>query len=412
MEQAPAKDLPDTLTQWTEMPSLGTRMHSRAWLNAAGPGTAPPIVLVHGLGLSSRSMTPLGRRLAALGYQVVAPDMPGFGRSPRPAGSAWPAGPNVREQADQLLAWMDARGIDRAILIGNSVGVQVCVEVAVRFPQRVAQLILVGPTPDPRYRSMLKQYPLVLQNQLYEVPSLNDVFMLEYASAGPARMMQQGVRTVGDPIEERLPMVEMPALVVRGEHDKTMTQDWAERFAAMMPNGRLVVVDRAAHNVQYSAPHVLARLVQKFLEGGLEEAAASSEQVVVTGPDAADPLARPQPIPTALKAVGDYVGSALCLTVPRALDWGPRTQRALAVTGVTGAALALFTDYEGGAVRKIPMTLHLNLDALKGMALLDQARRARGEPAAGRVAMALIGGYKMAAALLTRKPMGPARLVP
>ncbi len=410
MEQALATELPDTITQWTEVPALGTSMHSRAWVDGASAG-APPIVLVHGLGLSSRAMTPVGRRLAALGYEVVAPDLPGFGRSPRTAGSTWPAGPNVREQSDQLLAWLDARGIARAVLLGNSVGVQVCVDLAVRFPDRVAQLILVGPTPDPRYRTMLKQYPLVLQNQLYEVPSLNDVFMLEYASAGPARMMQQGVRTVGDPIEERLPKVEAPALVVRGEHDKTLTQDWAERFTDLMPNARLVVVDRAAHNVQYSAPHILARLVQKFLEGGLE-ALPEGGEIVVPGPDAGDPLAPPQPIPTHVKAIGDYVGSALCLTVPRALGWGPRTQRSLAATGVTGAAMALFTDYEGGVVRKIPMTLHLNLDALKGMALLDQARRARGEPIAGRAVMAVISAYKMGAALLTRKPMGPARMVP
>ena len=69
-------------------------------------------MLVHGLALSSRYMVPLGRRLAARGYDVLAPDLPGFGRTRKPAGSGWPGGPNVREQADQLLAWMDACGIE------------------------------------------------------------------------------------------------------------------------------------------------------------------------------------------------------------------------------------------------------------------------------------------------------------
>jgi pimeloyl-ACP methyl ester carboxylesterase len=249
---------------WTEVTSLGISVHARTWSGGPQPRGRSPIVLVHGLGLSSRYMIPLGQRLAMLGYDVLAPDLPGFGRTSRPAGSTWPAGPDVREQTDQLLAWMDACGIRRAVLFGNSVGVQVIVELAARFPDRVDRLVLAGPTPDPKYRSPGKQYSRVVMNMPFEAPSLNPLFQVEYASAGIPRMVQQLRRTVGDPIENRLPYVKAPALVVRGRYDQTMSQPWAEEFTRMLPDAKLVVVEQAAHNVHYTAP-LAARFVKAIV---------------------------------------------------------------------------------------------------------------------------------------------------
>ena len=157
------------------MPSRGVSLHARTWRGKAEPGRLPA-VLVHGLGLSSRYLIPLGRRLGALGYDGLAPDLPGFGRSPRPAGTSWPAAPNVREQTEQLLAWMDAAGIDRAVLFGNSMGVQVAVELAVRHPERVASLILEGPTPDPVYRSPLGMPFLVVNETALTSPLGHVIF--------------------------------------------------------------------------------------------------------------------------------------------------------------------------------------------------------------------------------------------
>jgi pimeloyl-ACP methyl ester carboxylesterase len=399
---------------WTKVPSLGISMHARTWRGSMEGHGKAPIVLVHGLGLSSRYMVPLGRRLA-LGYDVLAPDLPGFGSSPPPAGASWPAGPDVREQADHLLAWMDACGIQRAVLFGNSVGVQVVVDVAVRFPERVERLILTGPTPDPRYRTPARQYPLVVMNMPFELPSLNPIMQADYASAGIPRMIQQLRRTVGDPIETRLPDVQAPALVVRGEHDMTLSQEWAEEFTRLLPNGRLVVVEGAAHNVHYSAAQITARLVHSFLQGQLDwPLPAPADGTVVPASDARhDPLAPTKPISTLAHGVLDYLTAAFCLTVPRAMGWGPRTEKLLAMNGLMATSYSLFTDYELGAARKLPMTVHLNMDAGSGVnLLLAAATTLRGEPAAGRVAVAALGLFHLFAASATQVPMGPARLVP
>ncbi|MGY1710526.1 alpha/beta fold hydrolase [Geodermatophilus sp. SYSU D00758] len=391
----------------TDVPAVG-RVHARTW---PGHARSPePVVLVHGLGLSSRHLVPLGRRLAALGHRVLAPDLPGFGRSPRAAGTPWPGGPDVAEQTGHLTAWLDAVGVDRASFYGNSVGVQVAVELAARAPERVGRLVLGGPTPDPAYRSPLRQYPRVLRNQAFEAPSLQPVVQLEYLSAGFLRVLQQLVRTVDDPIEQRLPRVQAPTLVVRGQYDQTLSQAWAERFTALLPDGRLVVVEGAAHNVHWTAPAVTARLVHGFLTGDLVPGA---DGVVVPRPGADDPLTPGGRLPAGLHAVLDHLTAPALLTVPWLLGWSPRTRRLLGAFGALGLADALLTRYPGGLLRRIPLPVHLNLEASAGLQLLlAAATLLRGEPAGQRAAVAAQGLGELLRATATRPPTGPCRLVP
>lgn len=394
----------------TPVPSLGVDVHSRVWGQTAA-GT--PIVLVHGVGLSSRYLVPLGQRLAALGYRVLAPGLPGFGKTKTPAGTSWASAPTVHEQAEQLLAWMDAVGIERAVLFGNSVGTQVTVEVAVRQPQRVERLVLEGPTPDPKYRTPLRQYPRVLRNMMFEPPSLNSVYQAEYASAAMIRMFRQLRKTVDDPIEQRLPHVQVPALVVRGRFDQTLSQAWAEQFTALLPDARLVVVEGAAHNAHYSAPHVLARLMHGFLTDGWAAMTPTSGDVALAGPDDGDALAPRQPMSLRMHGALDVLGTTLALVLPRRFGAGPRTRMVLMAAASTTTVNGLMTDAPFGLLRKAPMTFHLNVDSLSGMQLLWAATRLlRGEPAPGRWVVAALGAYELIAANITRKPMGPARVVP
>lgn len=236
----------------------GYRIHARISETNAAKGR-PPIVLVHGLSMSSRYMVPIARQLAA-NYNVYAPDLPGFGKSARPAYAL-----GIAELADALAAWMDATGLKRAALLGNSFGCQLIVELALRHPQRVMRAILVAPTADPQARTALQQSARTLLDMLREPLSLIPIALRDYVLAGPRRTWQTLQYILHDAIEEKLPHVSVPTLVVHGERDIIVPRRWAEEATRLLPLGRLAMIPKAAHAVNYSHPAELARVTRAFL---------------------------------------------------------------------------------------------------------------------------------------------------
>src|SRR4028118_2263184 len=186
----------------------GLRMHARVSEDRAAGG--PPFVLVHGLVVSSRYMVPLLEELAR-SYAVYAPDLPGFGRSEGPAGAL-----DVAGLADALAAWMRATRLGAAVLVGNSMGCQVIVELALRHPDLVEKVVLQGPTMDPRARSAPRQMWRLLLDTTREPPFLVAIEGLDLLRAGLVRSWRTFRYALDDPIEERLPRVRVPALVVAG----------------------------------------------------------------------------------------------------------------------------------------------------------------------------------------------------
>src|SRR5829696_5903178 len=125
-------------------------MHARA-SGSSELKSRVPVVLVHGLVVSSRYMVPTAERLATH-HPVFAPDLPGFGRSENPTRVL-----DVSGLSDALSAWMGGVGLERAMLIGNSFGCQIIADLAVRHPEHIERAILQGPTMDPRGRSVPRQ---------------------------------------------------------------------------------------------------------------------------------------------------------------------------------------------------------------------------------------------------------------
>ena len=226
-----------------------------------GPTGATPVVLVHGLGVSGRYLLPTARLLAGR-HPVYVPDLLGFGASARPRHVL-----RLDEHADVLAEWMEARGLPRAAFVGNSAGCQVLVELAVRHPGRVERLVLTGPTVDSHARSLGRQLVRLLLDGTREPLGLTAIVVADYVSAGPRRLLRTAQALLADPIEEKLPRVEVPTLVVRGERDPFAPQRWAEEVARLLPRGKLVVLPGAPHAVNYAAAPALAREILSFLDG-------------------------------------------------------------------------------------------------------------------------------------------------
>ncbi|OIJ98501.1 alpha/beta fold hydrolase [Streptomyces monashensis] len=222
-------------------------------------GRGPSVVCVHGAGVSSREFRPFAEVLGHR-YDTWTVDLPGFGAS------AGPRRPLVlRALADLLVEWLTAVGLDHVLLLGGSFGCQVAVDAAVRHPDRIAGMVLVGPTVDPAARSFPRQLLRWLRNAPHERPSMAALNLADYRDAGGRRVVGAFAEALRDRIEDKLPHVAMPTLVVRGAQDRMVPQEWAEEATGLLPAGRLAVVGNSGHMVPCRQAHALAGLVTDFL---------------------------------------------------------------------------------------------------------------------------------------------------
>ncbi len=236
----------------------GITMHARVSIDSV-PDDRLPVILVHGLGMSSRYMAPLAEHLAPH-LRVYAPDLPGFGSSDKPSQAL-----TVRELAEALAAWMHEVGLDRAAFVGNSLGCEVLVELAVIHPRLVDRLVLQGPTPDPDARGLIRQIAGFVLIAPFERWSLAGVALSDYARSGIRRYIQTLRSMVDNHIGEKALQVTQPTLVVWGTRDYIVPYEFVKSLAAALPRGRLTSISNAAHGINYSHPQELATVLLPFL---------------------------------------------------------------------------------------------------------------------------------------------------
>jgi 2-hydroxy-6-oxonona-2,4-dienedioate hydrolase len=236
----------------------GLRVHYRSSRLTAAAGRTP-LVLVHGLGVSSRYMVRLAGLLAA-GQRVYAPDIPGFGESETPRRPL-----DVHGQAEILAAWMPAARLERAAFFGHSLGCQVVADLAVHHPLLVTRLALAAPTIDDGGRSVPRELLRLLSDVPREPFALVPIVIGDYLRAGLGRALRTLRYALADRIEENLPALNFPVLVLRGARDPVVSERWTEKVCGLLPQGRLAVVPRAAHALQFSHPHEVAALLSSFL---------------------------------------------------------------------------------------------------------------------------------------------------
>lgn len=230
--------------------------HPRA--SADAEGGALPIVHIHGAVISGRYMVPTAERLAGA-HSVYIPDLPGFGRSDAPRRPL-----TVSELARALHLWMVTAGIPRAHLLGNSLGAQVATELADRWPADVASLILVGPTVDHAARSRTAQLWRLAKDAFLERPSLIPLHLLDILRAGWRFAGSTLDIALADRIEEKLPRLEIPILIVCGSFDPLAPVEWCRWLAAQSPHARMQVLD-GPHALNYSRPDELAQCVDEWV---------------------------------------------------------------------------------------------------------------------------------------------------
>jgi pimeloyl-ACP methyl ester carboxylesterase len=259
--------------RWTVV--AGRPMH--AWLSrqaaacvplAVSPRALPRLVLVHGLGKAGESLVELGDELDRRGLAAWAPDLPGFGESsrhppPRPL--------DIAGLAAALDRWLEAEALRPAVLVGNSNGAQVVAHLAARRPEAAAGVVLVGPTTDRTGRSVLAQAWRWVLNSRHD-RSAGSGILRAYWRAGIGRLARSFQYAVRDRIEDKLPHIAAPALVIAGALDPIVPVAWAREVCDLLPDGRLVVLEGAGHSMHGNQPDQVADAIVTFVEERLQAA--------------------------------------------------------------------------------------------------------------------------------------------
>jgi pimeloyl-ACP methyl ester carboxylesterase len=151
------------------------------------------------------------------------------------------------------------------VLVANSLGCQISVDLAARYPGRVRALVLAGPTMDRHARSAPRQIGRWLADWTREPPSLGMAHLRDYREAGLRRAWRTFRHALADPIEAKLHHVRVPALVVRGAKDRIAPHAWAAELAGRLPHGALREIPGGPHVVNYATPLEFVRIVRGFV---------------------------------------------------------------------------------------------------------------------------------------------------
>lgn len=210
--------------------------------------------------MSTRYWRPLAQRLSARGI-VYSIDLPGYGAAPNPHRDL-----SVTDHAEVVAEFLARENLGGAVLVGHSMGCQVVSEVVVRHPGLSDRIVLLGPTLDPKRRTLAASALDLGTDMLREPPRANWIVVTDYLfRCGVPWYLPHLLR---DRIEDRMPEVAAETLVVRGKRDPVVSREWGRRVAELAPRGTFREVP-GAHVIMFSAPaETAAMIVEHALKEG------------------------------------------------------------------------------------------------------------------------------------------------
>jgi pimeloyl-ACP methyl ester carboxylesterase len=229
---------------------------------SAGPADVVPVLHVHGFAISGAYLMPTAERLAGTRVNIV-PDLPGYGRSRLPGRPL-----DLPALGRAVVDLLDALDVPRAVLLGNSMGCPVSLEVAHAAPERVDRLVLVSPAGGVHNQPLARALVQLARDGTRESPRMARVAVPDYVRFGPVNGLRLFRQLTLFPSLDRLVHTPVPTLAVLGSRDPLMpTRDRVVEVARMSPEHvAVVVVHGAAHALNFSHPGELANVVSAWLE--------------------------------------------------------------------------------------------------------------------------------------------------
>jgi pimeloyl-ACP methyl ester carboxylesterase len=250
----------------------GIRVHYLA----SGPAEGLPVVLVHGLGSRAEDWRNLSPYLVKAGFRVYVPDLPGYGRSEKPANFSY----SVRDQATIVIGFLDALGLKQVDLGGWSMGGWIVQLIAAEHPDRVKRLILfdsVGLDVQPAWNTNLftptsaaelDQLDALLMPRPPQVPAYvaRDILRISHSDAWVIRRAMNSMLTAQDVTDKLLPELKMPVLLQWGELDRITPVDQAETMHRLIPQSQLEVFAGCGHLAPLECTPQMGPKVAAFLQ--------------------------------------------------------------------------------------------------------------------------------------------------
>lgn len=272
--------------------STTCHVRTRSWnLHYNEAGTGHPLLFLHGSGPGATGWSNFHLNIPSLAerFRVLAWDAPGWGRSDAAVSADYDHPAAVIELLDEL-------GIERAALVGNSMGGMVAVATAARYPDRVSHLVTMGSGSFPDVPAMFgagdgPTEGLKILAEGYRNPTPETMMELvqimtfspEFATAGLARMRSEAalarpehltnflaglggrgpVSRPATPAEVR--SVTAPTLLIHGRDDRVVHFENSLRLVSMIPDSRLVLLNRCGHWAQIEHAAEFNRLVADFM---------------------------------------------------------------------------------------------------------------------------------------------------
>lgn len=243
-------------------------------IESIGKNSQPPLILLHGWNNNSDILRPLGTLLADK-YHSLLIDLPGFGDSELPT-EAWSA----FDYADRIVAFMDEKGLSKVDLLGHSFGGKIAMSLAIRYPDRLGKLIIIGSAGLQRKRTLsqkLRAKSLVtagkfikLIDRSFNTTFYPDKFIPRFGSkdykdvTGVLRAIL--VKSINEDYTSIVSKITAPTLIIYGEHDDVMPVEIGERLHKAIKGSKFYVFPEKPHHPFLDVgAHLCAHYIKRFL---------------------------------------------------------------------------------------------------------------------------------------------------
>jgi pimeloyl-ACP methyl ester carboxylesterase len=250
-------------------------------------GEGPDVILLHGVPSSAYTWRFVIEPLAE-DFRVHALDLPGFGFSDKPPGALYTPTWWAKIVAD----YMDAEGIEEAVLVGNSTGGEIATEMAVLFPDKTNRLVLLAPSglpadrPEgipialriarwPVFGPLLSSLPIRpmfasgLRDAFYDPSKISEIEIDEsYSTLRTKNGMAAFFKRMSEPASsaraDMLRLIRAPTLIIVGDTDRILSPSVSRRLHEVIPGSELVEWERTGHLPQEEHPDRLVESISSF----------------------------------------------------------------------------------------------------------------------------------------------------